>query len=147
MSGLFRLRVLQGLTKNVSLVARSKNLCRKIGTSSKKNVTEVTSSPEDLYPVKKNWVSWGFDTEDKRMDRHIAHLTFFVSVTVCLVLGSYYSMFLPNKNMIDWAQREAYLELRRREELGLPPVDSDYFDLSEFQLPTDEELGDTEVII
>lgn len=69
MSGLVRLRVLQGLTKTVSLVTRSSNLCRTIGTSSKKNVTEVTSSPQELYPAKKNWVSWGFSTEDKRIDR------------------------------------------------------------------------------
>ncbi|XP_051154874.1 NADH dehydrogenase [ubiquinone] 1 beta subcomplex subunit 11, mitochondrial [Leptopilina boulardi] len=147
MSGLIRLRALQGLTKNVSLLTKKQNFYRKIGTSSKKNVTEVASENSELYPAHKNWVSWGYSTTDKRIDRHAMHSIFFFTVTICLVFGSYYVMFLPNKNMLDWAQREAYLELRRREKLGLPPIDEDYFDLSEFHLPTDEELGDTEVII
>lgn len=47
----------------------------------------------------------------------------------------------------DWNQREAYLELRRREAAGLPLIDSNLVDPSKFSLPSDEELGDMEIII
>lgn len=49
--------------------------------------------------------------------------------------------------MREWAQREAYLELARREAAGLPLVDPNLIDPSKIELPTDEELGDTEIII
>lgn len=49
--------------------------------------------------------------------------------------------------MIDWAQREGYLELRRREAEGLPLIDPNLVSIDKVQLPEDEELGDTEIII
>ena len=41
----------------------------------------------------------------------------------------------------DWAQREAYLEIARREALGLPLIDPDYIPPEKMLLPTDEELA------
>ena len=49
--------------------------------------------------------------------------------------------------MRDWAQREAFLELRRREALGLPAIDPDLIPLDKIELPDDEELGNREIII
>jgi len=49
--------------------------------------------------------------------------------------------------MSDWTQREAFLELRRREAAGLPLIDCNYIEASKITLPSDEELGSTEVII
>lgn len=148
MAGLVRIRALQSLTRNMGMLTKKQNLCRTIGTSPKKNESEVAnSSDKELYPANKNWVSWGFNYEDKRVDRYITHESFFFSITICMVLTIYYYMFLPNYKAADWAQREAYLELRRRESLGLPPIDKDYFDPETIYLPTDEELGDTEIII
>ena len=49
--------------------------------------------------------------------------------------------------MKDWAQREAFLEIRRREAEGLPHVDANLVDPDNFELPSDEELGDTKIII
>lgn len=49
--------------------------------------------------------------------------------------------------MVDWAQREGYLELRRREAEGLPLIDPNLVSVDKFELPEDEELGDTEIII
>lgn len=43
--------------------------------------------------------------------------------------------------------REAYLQLHRREKLGLPLVDKNLIDPAKIELPSDEELGDTEIII
>nr|CAD7568712.1 unnamed protein product [Timema californicum] len=75
------------------------------------------------------------------------HATFFFSVTCCLVFGSFIFAYVPDFQLRDWAQREAFLELRRREHLGLPPIDKNLIDPEKIVLPTDEELGDTEIII
>jgi len=48
---------------------------------------------------------------------------------------------------VAWAQREAYLELARREEGGLPLIDANLIESSRVALPSDEELGDFEIII
>jgi NADH dehydrogenase (ubiquinone) 1 beta subcomplex subunit 11 len=37
--------------------------------------------------------------------------------------------------------------LREREEKGILPISPDLIDPSKFELPSDEELGDTELII
>ena len=47
----------------------------------------------------------------------------------------------------DWSVREAYLELNRRERLGLPLIDKNLVPPDQLELPTDEELGDTEVYV
>lgn len=49
--------------------------------------------------------------------------------------------------MLDWAQREAYLQLRHREAEGLPLIDPNLVDPEKIELPDDEELGKTEIII
>jgi hypothetical protein len=50
---------------------------------------------------------------------------------------------------MDWHRREAFLELARREQLGLPLVDRNLVDPDKVmkQLLSDEELGDTDIII
>lgn len=55
-----------------------------------------------------------------------------------------FSFFYREK---DWTQREAYLQLHRREKLGLPLVDKNYIDPAKIELPSDEELGDTDIVI
>ncbi|XP_043248531.1 NADH dehydrogenase [ubiquinone] 1 beta subcomplex subunit 11, mitochondrial [Colletes gigas] len=99
------------------------------------------------FPVKKKWVSYGFDEEDEKMDRHWMHQTLFVAVTVCCVFGIFVCGYLPDPKLKSWAQREAYFQIRLREEKGLPLIDPNFVDPSKFTLPTDEELGETEIII
>jgi len=48
---------------------------------------------------------------------------------------------------LSWRTREAFLELERREKEGLPLVDPDYISSDSMVLPSDEELGDVEVIV
>ena len=57
-------------------------------------------------------------------------------------------VFLSSR-MVSWTQREAYLELARREANGLPLIDPNLVPPEKMKkyLPTDEELGDTEIII
>uniref|UniRef100_A0A7R9HQ32 NADH dehydrogenase [ubiquinone] 1 beta subcomplex subunit 11, mitochondrial n=1 Tax=Timema monikensis TaxID=170555 RepID=A0A7R9HQ32_9NEOP len=89
---------------------------------------------ETQTAVKKNWMSYGYDFDNEQNDRNAMHATFIFA-------------YVPDFQLRDWAQREAFLELRRREQLGLPPIDKNLIDPDKIVLPTDEELGDTEIII
>ncbi|CAG2062288.1 unnamed protein product, partial [Timema podura] len=108
---------------------------------------ETAEKLETQTAVKKNWMSYGFDFNNKEDDRNAMHASFFFSVTLCIVFGSFIFAYVPDFQLRDWAQREAFLELRRREQLGLPPIDRNLIDPDKIILPTDEELGDTEIII
>jgi len=46
-----------------------------------------------------------------------------------------------------WEKREALLEIARREKLGLPLIDINFIDPNKIHLPSDEELGDFDIII
>ncbi|XP_049857818.1 NADH dehydrogenase [ubiquinone] 1 beta subcomplex subunit 11, mitochondrial [Schistocerca gregaria] len=123
---------------------------RLISTSKNNRETATVSEPlEQLHPKReeKNWISYGFDMKDKEEDRNAMNSTMFFSVTLCLVVGSFIWAYSPDYQNRDWAQREAFLEIRRREALGLPHIDPNLIDPDKVVLPTDEELGDTEIII
>ena len=126
------------------------NLSSRCISTSKKNTDTAVTTADTSTPdpkVRKNWVSFGFEINDEEEDRINMHWTFFFSVTLLLVGGGFYLIYLPDYTMRDWAQREGFLELRRRERLGLPLVDPNIIDPSKVVLPTDEELGDTDIII
>lgn len=105
------------------------------------------NTKEETQPAKKKWVSYGFSDDDKAEDRHSMHQTLFVTMTICFVFGCTLYGYLPDVKGKDWAQREAYLQLRYREEHGLPLIDPNIVDPSKIILPSDEELGDMEIVI
>ncbi|XP_030369855.1 NADH dehydrogenase [ubiquinone] 1 beta subcomplex subunit 11, mitochondrial [Scaptodrosophila lebanonensis] len=125
--------------------------CRTIKTSPKKDETvaaPASVTAEDFAnPSPKNWVSYGFDYKSEKEDRNAAKSTFFVSVTLCLVWGTFFWAYLPDTQIRDWAQREGYLELRRREQAGVDLVSPNYVDPASIVLPSDEDLANTEIII
>jgi len=86
-----------------------------------------------------NWMSFGYDVHDRikdiAMHRYISFMCFLQIVGVVFI--AYYWPYLKYK---DWGQREAYLEIARREALGLPLVDPDYIPPEKMLLPSDEEL-------
>lgn len=102
---------------------------------------------EDLYEIKNAWGSYGFDHENKEADRQAMHITFFTCISVVLVFGTLIIAYAPDPLLKDWAQREAYLQLRYREENGLPLIDPNLIDPSKFTLPSEEEIVDVEIII
>lgn len=104
---------------------------------------------EDFADVKtkRNWISYGYSTTDREMDEDYHKVHFFMCVTVCLCGLTFIFMYLPDFKMQDWTMREARLELLRREKLGLPRVDRNLIDPARIELPSDEELGDTEIIL
>ena len=119
---------------------------RKINTSSQKTTVKSETCPV-ASDDKKNWISFGFSTIDPFVDKLTMHVSGFMMVSLILVFGGTMLVHAPDPHLHEWSQREAYLELRRREALGLPPIDADYIDPAKINLPTDEELGNTEIII
>lgn len=135
-------------------LASTRQCVRLISTSDKnRDTTTVTGSStaeevcEPKSSTKKPFYSYGYDRDSEEEDQNAMHSTFFFSVSVCLVFGSFIYAYQPDYSLRDWSQREAFLELRRREKEGLPLVDPNYIDPSKIELPSDEELGDTEIII
>ncbi|XP_065349695.1 NADH dehydrogenase [ubiquinone] 1 beta subcomplex subunit 11, mitochondrial [Cloeon dipterum] len=143
------LRAARALVRNSS---RSQAV-RLISTSKKNSdtatLTDVLGKTEAKSGAveKKNWVTYGFDFHSEKEDRFFMHIVLFTSVTVGLVMGSYLMAYYPDWGYHDWAQREAFLELRRREAEGLPLIDSNYVEPSKITLPSDEELGNTDIVI
>lgn len=116
---------------------------RNISTSKKNSDTATT----ECKPCPENWVSYGFDYENKQEDTNVHNASFFFSVTLVLVFGGFSWAYSPDVHMRDWAQREAFLELRRREKSGQPPIDPNYVNPKKVKLPSDAELCDAEIII
>lgn len=94
-----------------------------------------------------HWLSYGFDVIDKYNDRAYTHAFFFLLVTCVLFGYSAIFYYYPDVKLDSWAQREAYLELARRSRLPGPIIDRNYVPPELINLPTDEELGDMEIII
>lgn len=120
-------------------------------STSQKNTSEAinvsTSTEQCKVTTKKNWVNYGFDTTSEEADRNAVHSILFASITLCIVFGGFILLYIPDYNLRDWAQREAFLELRRREHAGLPLIDPNLIDPAKISLPSDEDLGNTEIII
>lgn len=145
MSTLLRFIRSQGIKSGLTFLRpKQNNIFNRIYRS---NVAAKNSENENTYEVKKVWTSYGFDDNDQKADRQIMHITFFVSVSVSLIFGALVIGYSPDPFLKDWSQREAYLQLRYREENGLPLIDPNLIDPSKIKLPSEEELVDVEVII
>lgn len=141
------------------LVRQFQNPIRLVSTSSKKNDTsvakpissqvseEVTDFSIEAVKKSKNWVSYGFSIDDKEEDRQYTRGTYFFGVTLATVGTIFCWAYLPDRQFLEWSQREAFIVLREREAAGLEPISPDYIDASKMVLPSDEELGDAEIII
>ncbi|XP_037070993.1 NADH dehydrogenase [ubiquinone] 1 beta subcomplex subunit 11, mitochondrial-like [Pollicipes pollicipes] len=75
------------------------------------------------------------------------HYMFFISISCGVVLCSFIWAYLPDPRGLDWAHREAFLQIHARESAGLPLLDPNLVDPAKIELPSDEELGDTRIII
>lgn len=131
---------------------------RSIKTSAKKDDTVTGSAvlkppvapltkDDFANPNPENWVSYGFHYDNKAEDRFVTNASLFLAITCCVVVGGFVWAYGPDLQMRDWAQREAFLELRRREAAGEELINPNYVDPGTMILPDDEELGDREIII
>jgi len=92
-------------------------------------------------------MSFGYSLVDREVDEWSHHLLMFSMLTIVICWGGFFLAYYPDFRDVEWAQREAYLELERREKNGLPLIDENFIDPANFELPSDEELGDFEIII
>lgn len=141
------------------LLTKWQSPIRLVSTSPKKNETsvakpltsqvseEVTDFSIEAVKKSKNWVSYGFSWTDREEDRQLTRATYFMGLSVCIIGTIFMWSYLPDRQMLEWSQREAFIVLRNREAAGLEPISPDLIDPSLVVLPTDEELGDTEIII
>uniref|UniRef100_A0A8C8REG3 NADH dehydrogenase [ubiquinone] 1 beta subcomplex subunit 11, mitochondrial n=1 Tax=Pelusios castaneus TaxID=367368 RepID=A0A8C8REG3_9SAUR len=91
--------------------------------------------------LRKNPDYHGFDL-DPVWDARTMHMCFFFGISLCIVVGSFFLRYLPENNMRSWARREAEQRVKERERLGLPALDSNYFDPSKLVLPPEDEDED-----
>ncbi|XP_065427207.1 NADH dehydrogenase [ubiquinone] 1 beta subcomplex subunit 11, mitochondrial [Chrysemys picta bellii] len=87
--------------------------------------------------LRKNPDYHGFDP-DPVIDLWNMRLAFFFGVSLCIVVGATFLHYLPDHGMRKWARREAEQKVKERERLGLPIMDSNYFDPSKLVLPDEE---------
>uniref|UniRef100_A0A1B6LK36 NADH dehydrogenase [ubiquinone] 1 beta subcomplex subunit 11, mitochondrial n=1 Tax=Graphocephala atropunctata TaxID=36148 RepID=A0A1B6LK36_9HEMI len=155
MSSLSRIFKFSAL-RRISSVPQCVSTVRTISTSNKKNDTTTAVEPTAVQaedkktvgpPKKKYFYEYGFSGKTEEEEHNNMHAMFFTYITMGAVFLGFFIYYKPNHNMHDWALREGYLELRRREQLGLPLIDPNYVDPSTVFLPSDEDLGDTEIII
>jgi len=107
------------------------------------NITGV----EKIGDADQNWISYGYSLVDREEDEWAHHMLMFCAITVVICWGSLILAYYPDFKDVAWAQREAYLELARREDGCLPLIDANLIETSRVILPSDEELGDFEIII
>lgn len=119
-----------------------------VGKGIKKTVTSPKTPEDFMNPdLEAQWISFGFDKVSKAQDRFDAHFIFAVVVLGMCYFVAVYFWYFPDWRLDNWAQREAYLEMARRKKLGGPYISRDYVPADRIKLPTDEELGDAEIII
>ncbi|KAF5303852.1 hypothetical protein FQR65_LT08109 [Abscondita terminalis] len=116
-------------------------------SSSRGNCKAVSTQKEPTTSAGRSWVSYGFDRRNEQSDRIFSHLSLFGGITLGLVLVGYGIMYAPDVNNKQWAQREAFLELRRREAAGLPLIDPNLIDPMKIKLPPQSELDNCEIIV
>ncbi|CAK9295741.1 unnamed protein product [Gordionus sp. m RMFG-2023] len=94
-----------------------------------------------------NWMSFGYHETDQFIDTWRARYVFFWGVSIFLVPLVFILHYFPSPKDKDWTFREACFEIARREKYGLPHVDMNLIPPERVILPSDEELGDFEIII
>jgi len=103
--------------------------------------------PFDAFKPYKHWVSYGWCENDIERDRTFMHFLFFTYCTLFFWVMSFFFYYCPHSNLSDWAMREAFIRVAEREANGLPYIDKDLVPMDRIVLPSDQELGDTEIII
>lgn len=109
---------------------------------------EVSPTPpgprtvEDFKNPQKNgnWHSYGFDYHNPEVDKYLYHCDTFLYVSLFLITSFWIFLYCPDYRLMDWAKREAYLQLHKRESLGLEFIDKNLVDPARIVLPEDEDI-------
>ena len=97
---------------------------------------------EDRYKI-----FYGFDFNNEAADKAVAHFYTFLCFFGFFFIPGFLIYYFPDYRQNEWCYREAHLELARREKLGVDLVSPDYIPVENIKLPSDEELGDMEIVI
>jgi len=108
---------------------------------------QVSKTTENIEEKEENWMSFGYSLTDREEDEWAHHLLMFSGITIALCWGTFFVAYYPDFKDHAWAQREAYLELERRQSASLPLIDANLIDPANIDLPADDELADFEIII
>ncbi|XP_013394408.1 NADH dehydrogenase [ubiquinone] 1 beta subcomplex subunit 11, mitochondrial [Lingula anatina] len=108
---------------------------------------KVDPSPVNSFEKPKNAINFGFSLDSEKEASMDYQLTLFCIITVAVVGSAFLVLYLPDKKLKYWSQREAYLDLYKREKEGLPPIDKNYIPEDQMVLPSEEELKKVEIIV
>lgn len=140
--------MLRGITRApVRLIATEQKKNASSASTTQANTPTPTDFSEEAHLKSKNWVSYGWDHKDKEADRNYMKTSFFLVITLSMVGFGFVLAYEPDRRMSNWAQREAFIVLRERELAGKDPIAANYHDPATVVLPSEEELGDVEIII
>ena len=86
---------------------------------------------------------------DKEKDEFVRRGIMFSVIVVMFCWVPFLWAYGPDHSLQNWSYREAFLEIERRRKNGEPLISPDLVDPKKVaaQLPSDEELGDMEIII
>ncbi|CAN2389202.1 NADH dehydrogenase (ubiquinone) 1 beta subcomplex [Pristimantis euphronides] len=93
---------------------------------------------DDLNMYDKN-PDWHGFSDDPVQDVRNMRVVFFFGISGCLVLVPIFVYYSPKKGMKDWARREAERQIKRKEALGLPLIEMNYYDPKTLVLPPDDK--------
>ncbi|KAM7537409.1 hypothetical protein Aperf_G00000072023 [Anoplocephala perfoliata] len=129
---------LRNISISASLSAPSFKYILNKNNLSEAEKSKIEAEAKDMF---KDWLPYGWNDYDKVDDTARYKTTTFVLV-VCFTFGLFFQFWYRPRNVEwNWARREAYLELERRRNLGLPLVDPDLIPRERVKLPTKEEMG------
>lgn len=100
--------------------------------------------------MRRDWFSFGWHPTDEYLDWKFQHYLCFWAITIFSCGSAFFLVYRPDwPQLSTWAVQEAYIEIARREKYGLPYISKDYIDTEKVAavLPSEEELGDFEIII
>ncbi|KAI1713946.1 ESSS subunit of NADH:ubiquinone oxidoreductase (complex i) domain-containing protein [Ditylenchus destructor] len=101
--------------------------------------------------VRMEWIRWLEYGHDEYRDWYKFHLGAFMMFTMFAGWLIFIFLFMrPDyPELREWARREAYLEIERRQKAGLPLISKDLIDPKRVfpTLPSEEELRDFDIII
>ncbi|CAD5219146.1 unnamed protein product [Bursaphelenchus okinawaensis] len=108
-------------------------------------------APDQGGRLRKEWLWFGVVGHNEHADWKNFHTLMFGAATVLSVYVFFVLIFLRSDwpSGKEWALREAYFELERRQKAGLPLISKDFIDPERVKknLPSDEELRDFAIII
>ncbi|CAJ0922587.1 unnamed protein product [Ranitomeya imitator] len=84
------------------------------------------------YSANPDWHGFSDDPEE---DVRNMRLVFFFGVSVSLVLVPIFIHYSPERGMKDWVRREAERQIKRKEALGLPLIEMNYYDPKSLVFP------------